>query len=45
VLDLKPYVPLFDTPEGPVSAGWFSERARLIFERTSDTRFRQRSSL
>jgi len=45
VLDLKPYVPLFDTPDGPVSAGWFSERADLIFERTSDARFRQRSSL
>jgi len=45
VLDLKPYVPLFDTPAGPVSAGWFSARASLIFERTSDTRFRQRSTL
>jgi tRNA-Thr(GGU) m(6)t(6)A37 methyltransferase TsaA len=43
VLDLKPYVPLFDTPEGPVSAGWFSERATLIFKRTSDRRFRERS--
>jgi len=45
VLDLKPYVPLFDTPDAPVTAGWFGERAGLIFERTSDTRFRQRSSL
>jgi len=45
VLDLKPYVPLFDTPTGPVSAGWFTERAALIFERTSDMRFRQRSTL
>jgi tRNA-Thr(GGU) m(6)t(6)A37 methyltransferase TsaA len=45
VLDLKPYVPLFDTPAGPVSAGWFTGRAELIFERTSDTRFRQRSTL
>ncbi len=43
VLDIKPYVPLFDTPAGPVSAGWFTGRAELIFERTSDTRFRQRS--
>ena len=25
---IKPYVPLFDTPDGPVSAGWFSERAK-----------------
>jgi tRNA (adenine37-N6)-methyltransferase len=44
VLDLKPYVPLFDTPTAPVSAGWFSERAALIFERTSDRRFKERSS-
>ncbi len=43
VLDLKPYVPLFDVPEGPVSAGWFIDRAELIFERTSDERFEQRS--
>jgi len=45
VLDLKPYVPLFDDPSGPVSDGWFHERAELIFERTSDTRFRERSRL
>jgi tRNA (adenine37-N6)-methyltransferase len=45
VLDLKPYVPLFDTPAGPVAAGWFTERAQLIFERSSDSRFRQRSRL
>ncbi len=43
VLDLKPYVPLFDTPAGPVSDGWFHDRARLIFERTSDRRFSERS--
>ncbi len=43
VLDLKPYVPLFDVPEGTVSAGWFTDRAELIFERTSDERFEQRS--
>ena len=44
VLDLKPYVPLFDLPEG-VSAGWFTDRAELIFQRTSDERFEQRSTL
>jgi tRNA (adenine37-N6)-methyltransferase len=44
VLDLKPYVPLFDAPRGSVSAGWFEDRAKLIFERTSDGRFEQRSS-
>jgi tRNA-Thr(GGU) m(6)t(6)A37 methyltransferase TsaA len=45
VLDLKPYVPLFDTPDRPVSAGWFSERSKLIFQRTSDGRFKERSRL
>jgi tRNA (adenine37-N6)-methyltransferase len=45
VLDIKPYVPLFDTPDGPVSAGWFNDRAQLIFQRTSDGRFRKRSAL
>ena len=44
ILDLKPYVPLFDTPPGPTSDGWFHDRAELIFQRTSDGRFAQRSS-
>ena len=44
VLDVKPYVPLFDAPTSPVSAGWFEDRAELIFERTSDGRFEQRSN-
>lgn len=43
VLDLKPYVPLFDTPTGTVRAGWFEGRAERIFERTSDLRFTRRS--
>jgi tRNA-Thr(GGU) m(6)t(6)A37 methyltransferase TsaA len=43
VLDIKPYVPLFDTPRGSVASGWFKDRAELIFERTSDDRFEQRS--
>ena len=43
VLDLKPYVPLFDSPSTPVSFGWFEGRAERIFERTSDSRFKQRS--
>ena len=43
VLDLKPYVPLFDAPAGAVAPGWFEDRAELIFERTSDERFEQRS--
>lgn len=45
VIDLKPYVPLFDRPEGDVAAGWFEDRADLIFERRSDDRFRPRSRL
>ncbi len=43
VLDVKPYVPLFDTPIGPVETGWFEGTAERIFERTSDDRFAQRS--
>jgi tRNA-Thr(GGU) m(6)t(6)A37 methyltransferase TsaA len=43
VLDIKPYVPLFDAPQDPVSAGWFEGRAERIFKRTSDKRFEQRS--
>jgi tRNA-Thr(GGU) m(6)t(6)A37 methyltransferase TsaA len=45
VLDLKPYVPLFDTPEGRVRYGWFEQgRAERVFRRTSDDRFERRSS-
>ncbi len=43
VLDLKPYVPLFDTPAADVRAGWFEERAERVFERRSDARFLPRS--
>ncbi len=43
VLDVKPYVPLFDAADPPVSSGWFDGRAERIFERTSDHRFEQRS--
>jgi tRNA-Thr(GGU) m(6)t(6)A37 methyltransferase TsaA len=43
VLDLKPYVPLFDTPTGDVRYGWFEGRAERVFARTSDTRFALRS--
>lgn len=44
VLDLKPYVPLFDRPLGPVADGWFAQRAQRVFERSSDARFAPRSS-
>jgi tRNA (adenine37-N6)-methyltransferase len=43
VLDLKPHVPLFDSPPGDIRAGWFEGRAERVFERTSDDRFARRS--
>jgi tRNA-Thr(GGU) m(6)t(6)A37 methyltransferase TsaA len=43
VLDLKPFVPLFDTPSGAVRSGWFEGRAERVFARTSDSRFALRS--
>ena len=43
VLDLKPYVPLFDTPGGEVRTGWFAGRAERVFTRRSDRRFALRS--
>ncbi len=43
VLDLKPYVPLFDAPDDDVRAGWFEGRAERVFERRSDDRFFPRS--
>jgi tRNA (adenine37-N6)-methyltransferase len=43
VLDLKPYVPLFDMPADNVRAGWFEGRAERVFERRSDDRFFPRS--
>ena len=43
VLDLKPFVPLFDTPTGAVRSGWFDGRAERVFDRTSDRRFALRS--
>ncbi len=43
ILDLKPFVPLFDTPTGETRAGWFEGRAERVFSRTSDDRFALRS--
>jgi tRNA (adenine37-N6)-methyltransferase len=43
VLDLKPYVPLFDAPAGGVRSGWFDGRAERVFRRRSDDRFAPRS--
>ncbi len=44
VLDLKPYVPFFDSPKTAASSGWFEGRAERIFERASDSRFKPRSA-
>ena len=38
VLDLKPYVPLFDSRE-TTAIGWFDEAAERVFEICSDDRF------
>lgn len=43
VLDLKPYVPLWDSPEDEPRIGWFEGRAEQVFERRSDARFTRRS--
>ena len=43
VLDLKPYVPLFDAPQDDVRYGWFEGRAERVFRRRSDDRFAMRS--
>ena len=43
VLDLKPYVPLFDAPSEEVRFGWFEGRAERVFRRRSDDRFAMRS--
>jgi tRNA (adenine37-N6)-methyltransferase len=43
VLDLKPYVPLFDVAGEDVRSGWFEGRAERVFRRRSDDRFALRS--
>ena len=43
VLDLKPFVPLFDTASDDVQIGWFELHADGVFTRTSDDRFALRS--
>jgi len=39
LLDLKPYVPKFDHPAGPVRTGWLSERAGRAESIKADDRF------
>jgi len=39
LLDIKPYVPAFDSPAGPVRTGWLESSARAAQEHRSDARF------
>lgn len=39
LLDIKPYVPRFDCPEGDVRAGWLEPTGDSVRERRSDDRF------
>ncbi|MFH1911848.1 MAG: hypothetical protein ABIK91_07495 [Pseudomonadota bacterium] len=40
LLDIKPYVPLFDTVTD-VRTGWLTDRAESVFDARSDGRFRE----
>ncbi|MGM0416031.1 MAG: tRNA (N6-threonylcarbamoyladenosine(37)-N6)-methyltransferase TrmO [Thermodesulfobacteriota bacterium] len=41
VLDIKPYVPAFDHPEGPVRVGWLEQKEKSSVEQhRSDMRFK-----
>jgi tRNA-Thr(GGU) m(6)t(6)A37 methyltransferase TsaA len=39
VLDIKPYVPSFDTPQGMINTGWLDEASERISGARSDSRF------
>lgn len=39
LLDIKPYVPEFDSPAGPVKAGWLEKSKSKASEKRSDDRF------
>lgn len=40
VLDVKPYVPEFDCPSGPVRVGWLEKSKGQVHEKKSDSRFK-----
>jgi len=40
LLDIKPYVPAFDQPAGPVRCGWLDGVAEQAGGRHSDARFK-----
>lgn len=39
LLDIKPYIPSFDHPEGDIREGWVTEAGRQISDVRSDNRF------
>lgn len=39
LLDIKPYVPEFDQPAGPVRVGWLSQSGQMVTDKKSDDRF------
>ncbi|MBL3582157.1 tRNA (N6-threonylcarbamoyladenosine(37)-N6)-methyltransferase TrmO [Oleidesulfovibrio alaskensis] len=44
LVDIKPYVPRFDTPQGDIRCGWLENTAEQAQEMKSDDRFVQRDS-
>jgi tRNA-Thr(GGU) m(6)t(6)A37 methyltransferase TsaA len=39
LLDIKPYLPEFDQPQGPIRTGWLARTANEVEDRESDDRF------
>lgn len=39
LLDIKPYVPAFDHPQGSIQIGWLADTAGEVRDRQSDDRF------
>ncbi|MBU1276524.1 MAG: tRNA (N6-threonylcarbamoyladenosine(37)-N6)-methyltransferase TrmO [Proteobacteria bacterium] len=39
LLDVKPYVPQFDAPPGPLRTGWLADKAREASTQKADERF------
>jgi tRNA (Thr-GGU) A37 N-methylase len=39
LLDIKPYAPAFDAPDGPVRSGWLETSGRDVGATRADTRF------
>lgn len=41
LLDIKPYVPEFDHPSGPIKTGWLEKSNTRVCDRRSDDRFKK----